>query len=118
MRLHPLAENWMIPELIKEQLKEIKNGKNRIFRGSAGSKEFHTAFGGGSVVNHYGLYINGVAPIAFVANNAEPIVVAGAILADIILVDQPDSDLFTIIKNGDIISIDTDEKCLRIVKKI
>ena len=65
----------------------------------------------------YGLHVNGVAPLAFVANNAEPIIVAGAILAEITLVDQPSEDLSKLVETGDTLIIDTNTKIMKIRKK-
>ena len=65
----------------------------------------------------YGLHVNGVAPIAFVTNYAETILVAGAILANITLVDKPNEDLFTSISTGDTISINTSKNKIRVEKK-
>ncbi|MHA2357359.1 MAG: aconitase X swivel domain-containing protein [Candidatus Heimdallarchaeaceae archaeon] len=55
----------------------------------------------------YGLKVNDVAPLALVANEAETIVIAGAILADIPLVDQPNEDIIQLVKTGDVLKIDT-----------
>jgi len=93
---------------------------NPLFGESIANKIFIFPDSKGSTVGSYviyGLRVNNVAPAAFITNHAEPIVVAGAILADIILVDKPDEDFIRSIKNGDIISIDTNEKYLTIIKK-
>lgn len=97
----------------------IMDHENPLFGISIANKIFVFPESKGSTVGSYviyGLHLNGVAPVAFVTCNAEPIVVAGAILADIILVDQPSEDIFTLVKTGDRISIDTNEKCLKIQK--
>lgn len=60
--------------------------------------------------------VNNVSPLALVVAEAETIVIAGAILADIPLVDLPDKDLFSMVKTGDTITIDTSEKTLKIQK--
>ncbi len=76
--------------------------------------------GRGSTVGSYiiyGLKVNDVSPLALVAEEAETIVIAGAILADIPLVDLPDKDLFSILETGDIVTIDTSEKILKIQKR-
>ena len=76
--------------------------------------------GKGSTVGSYiiyGLKVNNVSPLALIAEEAETIVIAGAILADIILVDRPDKDLFTMVQTGDTITIDTYEKMIKIQKK-
>ncbi len=76
--------------------------------------------GRGSTVGSYiiyGLKVNNVSPLALVAEEAETIVIAGAILADIPLVDLPDKDLFSMIETGDTITIDTSERILKIQKR-
>ena len=76
--------------------------------------------GRGSTVGSYiiyGLKVNDVSPLALVAEEAETIVIAGAILADIPLVDLPDKDLFSILETGDTVTIDTSEKTLKIQKR-
>jgi predicted aconitase with swiveling domain len=98
----------------------ITDHENPLFGKSIANKIFVFPESKGSTVGSYviyGLKVNGVAPAAFVASNAEPIVVAGAILADIILVDQPTEDLLDNIETGDMILIDTTEKYLKIIKK-
>ncbi len=65
----------------------------------------------------YGLQVNGVAPVGFVTNYAEPIIVVGAILANITLVDKPNEDIFAYIETGDTLSIDTSKNIIRINKK-
>ncbi|MCK4895825.1 MAG: DUF126 domain-containing protein [Candidatus Heimdallarchaeota archaeon] len=88
-----------------------KNLKNTIFVFPRGK---------GSTVGSYiiyGLKVNNVSPLALVAEEAETIVIAGAILADIPLVDLPDKDLFSMVETGDTIAIDTSEKTLKIQKR-
>ena len=61
--------------------------------------------------------MNQASPLALVANKAETIVIAGAILAEVTLVDQFEEDITTIIKTGDIIQIDTEKQILKIKEK-
>lgn len=98
----------------------IIDSENPLFGESISNKILVFPESKGSTVGSYviyGLQVNGVAPAAFVTNYAEPIIVAGAILADIVLVDQPEEDLFSNIETGDLISIDTDSKQIVIRKK-
>jgi predicted aconitase with swiveling domain len=88
---------------------EIITGKIFVFPESKGSTV-------GSYVI-YGLSVNNVAPLAFVANEAETIVVAGAILANIPFVDRADQDVILSVKTGDILEINTTEKTIKIKKK-
>ncbi|MHA1303135.1 MAG: aconitase X swivel domain-containing protein [Candidatus Heimdallarchaeaceae archaeon] len=74
----------------------------------------------GSTVGSYVIYslrVNNVAPLALVANHAETIVIAGAILADIPLVDHPEEEIFHLIKTGDIVEIDTEKGIMCIFNK-
>ncbi|MHA1202867.1 MAG: aconitase X swivel domain-containing protein [Candidatus Heimdallarchaeaceae archaeon] len=98
----------------------IMDHDNPLFGTSIADKVFVFPEGKGSTVGSYviyGLQVNGVAPTAFVVNNAEPIIVAGAILANIVLVDQPSEDIFSFIKTGDSILIDTNKNLIKIGKK-
>ena len=73
--------------------------------------------GRGSTVGSYIIYslsVNKCAPLALVANYAETIVIAGAILADIPLVDQPEKNILDMVKSGDIIEVDTAKEIIRI----
>jgi len=49
-----------------------------------------------------------------IANQAETIVIAGAVLGEIPLVDQPDRNIIANIKSGDIIKIDTSKGIIEI----
>jgi predicted aconitase with swiveling domain len=65
----------------------------------------------------YGLSVNNVAPLALIANKAETIVIAGAILANIPFVDKTDLDVTTSIKTGDKLVIDTTQNIIKIKKE-
>ncbi len=89
---------------------KITDPENNLFGESIKDKIFVFPEGQGSTVGSYviyGLSINDVAPLAMIANQAETIVIAGAVLAEIPLVDQPDENIIESIKSGDIINIDT-----------
>jgi hypothetical protein len=49
---------------------------------------------------------NGVAPAAMVNLDSEPIVAVGAIISGIPLIDRPEKDPYTILKDGDRITVD------------
>ena len=98
----------------------IIDHENPLFGESITDKIFLFPESKGSTVGSYviyGLKANDVAPLAFVTNSVEPIVVAGAILAEIPLVDQPEEDIFSIVKTGDKITIDTSNNSLKIEKR-
>jgi predicted aconitase with swiveling domain len=99
---------------------EIVDSKNPLYGNSINGKIFLFPESRGSTVGSYiiyGLKINGVPPLALVVNKAETIVIAGAILADITLVDKPNKDISTIIKTGDILKIDTKRNIIKIKEK-
>ncbi len=92
---------------------KIIDSENPLYGQTIANKIFVFPQGKGSTVGSYtiyGLRVNDVAPLAFIANVAETIVVAGAILADIPLVDQPEEDILNFIKTGDSILLNTQKK--------
>ena len=95
----------------------VLDSKNPLFGETIANKIFVFPEGRGSTVGSYviyGLAKNQVSPLALVANKAETIVIAGAILADIPLFDQSEEDVTVVIKNGDIIRIDSEKQILEI----
>ena len=95
---------------------KIIDSENPLYGQTIANKIFVFPQGKGSTVGSYtiyGLRVNGVAPIAFVANIAETIVVAGAILADIPLVDQPEEDVLYFLKTGDYVILNTQNKTIK-----
>ncbi|MHA1482173.1 MAG: aconitase X swivel domain-containing protein [Candidatus Heimdallarchaeaceae archaeon] len=99
---------------------EIIDSESPIYGKNLKNTIFVFPRGRGSTVGSYiiyGLKVNNVSPLALVAEEAETIVIAGAILADIPLVDSPDKDLFNMVETGDTITIDTSEKTLKIQKR-
>ena len=105
---------------IDPQSGKILDSKNPLYGKTIANKIFVFPGGRGSTVGSYviyGLKKNQASPLALVTNKAETIVVAGAILAEITLVDQFEKDVTTIIKSGDIIQIDTEKQILKIKEK-
>ncbi|OLS31538.1 MAG: hypothetical protein HeimAB125_15970 [Candidatus Heimdallarchaeota archaeon AB_125] len=97
----------------------ITDSENPLFGESIAGKIFVFPESKGSTVGSYviyGLSVNNVAPLALIANKAETIVVAGAILANIPLVDKADQDVTLSIKTGDKLVIDTTEEIVKIKK--
>jgi predicted aconitase with swiveling domain len=93
----------------------VVDSENPLYGQSITGKIFVFPKGKGSTVGSYiiyGLKVNEVAPLAFIANNAETIVIAGAILAEIPLVDQPKEDVVSFIKTDDYIKLDTKKKII------
>lgn len=98
---------------------KIIDSESPLFGECLKDKIFVFPRGKGSTVGSYviyGLRVNNVAPLAMVTEEAETIVIAGAILAEIPLVDQPSMDIFNFLKSGDRATINTYEKKL-IIKK-
>lgn len=105
---------------IDSETGKIIDSESPIYGKSIKDTIFVFPRGRGSTVGSYiiyGLKINNVSPLALVAEEAETIVIAGAILADIPLVDLPDKDLFSMVETGDTITIDTSEKILKMQKR-
>ena len=105
---------------VNSQTGEIIDSESPIYGENLKDTIFIFPRGKGSTVGSYiiyGLKVNNVSPLALVTEEAETIVIAGAILADITLVDQPDKDLFSMVQTGDIITIDTAEKTIKVQKK-
>ena len=98
---------------------EIIDSESTIYGENLKDTIFVFPRGKGSTVGSdiiYGLKVNEVSPLALVAEEAETIVIAGAILADITLVDKSDKDLFNLVETGDIITIDTSKKSIKLQK--
>ncbi|NPD89665.1 MAG: DUF126 domain-containing protein [Asgard group archaeon] len=94
---------------------KIIDSENPLNGQSIADKIFVFPKGKGSTVGSYiiyGLRVNGVAPLAFIANIAETIVIAGAILAEIPLVDQPEEDVVSFIKTDDYIKLNTQKRII------
>jgi uncharacterized protein len=75
--------------------------------------------GKGSTVGSYVIYQmakNGTAPLAIIALEAEPIIATGAIMAEIPMVDRPESDIITTLKEGDLVEVDADLGIIKILK--
>ena len=76
--------------------------------------------GKGSTVGSYVLYQmhkNNTAPLAIIALEAEPIIATGAIMAAIPMVDQPNDDIFNLMKDGDLVNLNADECKIKILEK-
>lgn len=65
--------------------------------------------GKGSTVGSYvmlQLVKNGKAPAAIINISAEPIIAVGAIISKIPMVDKPDKDIYALLKDGQMVSVD------------
>lgn len=68
--------------------------------------------GKGSTVGSYvmlGMKKNGVAPAAIVNLEAETIIAVGAIISEIPMVDKPEKDVLSLLKNGAEVEVDAEK---------
>jgi predicted aconitase with swiveling domain len=73
--------------------------------------------GKGSTVGSYVIFQmakNKTAPQAIIAIEAEPIIATGAIMAGIPMVDHPQENILSMIKDGDFIEVDSDSESIKI----
>lgn len=74
---------------------------------------------GSSVVQSDGLYqlmMKSNQPLAMIIQNPETVLVAGAIIMEIPMVDKVDPDFYTTIKNGDMIRVDATQGIIEILE--
>ncbi|MGC9517329.1 MAG: DUF126 domain-containing protein [Methanomicrobiales archaeon] len=75
--------------------------------------------GKGSTVGSYVIFQmakNKKAPLAIISINAEPIIATGAIMADIPMVHQPETNIMDLLENGDIVEVNADRGVIKIFK--
>ena len=73
----------------------------------------------GSTVGSYVIYSlkeNSAAPLAIIMGKSEPIVIAGAVIASIPLVDGVDEAFFSLVSDGDLVEV-SEEGVVRLVKR-
>lgn len=73
---------------------------------------------GSSVVQSDGLYqlkMKGNQPLAMIIQHPETVLVAGAIIMEIPMVDRVDPEFYTIVKDGDRIRVDADREVIEIL---
>lgn len=73
--------------------------------------------GHGSTVGSYVLYSlvkNGIGPEAIVNATADPVIVAGAVISEIPMIDQVD---ISKIRTGDLVEIDGDRGLVRVIRR-
>jgi predicted aconitase with swiveling domain len=57
---------------------------------------------------------NKKAPAAIINASAEPIIAVGAIISRIPMVDRPEKDVFSVLKDGMLVEVDGDRGVIRI----
>ncbi len=91
---------------------------NELHAECIAGKVFIFPAGRGSTVGSYTLLRlkkNKVAPLALVAGKSEAVIAVGAVIADIVLVDNVEKEFFSVVKNGDWIVVDAEKGYLEIV---
>ena len=90
----------------------IVREKNHPLKGrSVADKILVFPRGKGSTVGSYvmlGMKKNGVAPLAIVNLEAETIIAVGAIISGIPMVDKPEGDVLSLLKDGMEVTVDAD----------
>lgn len=98
---------------------EIIDSKHELFGKNIKNKVLVIPSGKGSTVGSYVLYQmakNLTAPSAVVALEAEPIIATGAIMAGIPMVDHPETDIYDLLHDGQIVEVNADEGYLKITE--
>ncbi|HEX3012873.1 MAG TPA: DUF126 domain-containing protein [Methanobacterium sp.] len=96
----------------------IIDSQHELYGKKISGKIFVIPSGKGSTVGSYVIFQmakNKTAPSAIISLKAEPIIATGAIMAGIPMVDQPDSDILNILKEGDTVEVDADSGIIKIV---
>ena len=97
---------------------EIIDSKHELLGKNIKNKVLVIPSGKGSTVGSYVLFQmakNLTAPSAVVALEAEPIIATGAIMAGIPMVDRPETDIFDLLHDGQIIEVNADEGYIKII---
>ncbi len=92
---------------------------NELHTECIAGKVFVFPAGRGSTVGSYTLLRlkkNKVAPLALVAGKSEAVIAVGAVIADIVLVDNVEKEFFNVVKNGDWIVVDAEKGYVEIVE--
>lgn len=95
---------------VDPQTGEIVEAQHELYGQSISGKVLVFPHGKGSTVGSYVIYQlfkNNVAPAAMINLESEPIVAVGAIISEIPLVDRMESDPFELLKNGDMITVNS-----------
>lgn len=98
---------------------EIVEPQHELYGQSIAGKVLVFPHGKGSTVGSYVIYQlfkNGVAPAAMINLESEPIVAVGAIISEIPLVDRLEKDPYKVLKNGDMVFVNSTEAFVEINK--
>jgi len=97
----------------------ITDREHELYQQNINGKILVIPSGKGSTVGSYVIFQmvkNKTAPLAIIAMEAEPIIATGAIMASIPMVDQPEENIFDILKDGDLVEVNADTGIIAILK--
>ncbi|NYB52927.1 MAG: DUF126 domain-containing protein [Methanobacteriaceae archaeon] len=104
---------------VDPQTGNVIDREHELYQQNISGKILVMPSGKGSTVGSYVIFQmakNKTAPLAIIALEAEPIIATGAIMASIPMVDQPEEDIFKILKEKDIVEVDADSGIIKIKK--
>ncbi|WP_340820858.1 DUF126 domain-containing protein [Methanolobus sp. WCC4] len=99
---------------------EVVEPQHELYGQSIAGKVLVFPHGKGSTVGSYVIYQlfkNGVAPAAMINLESEPIVAVGAIISEVPLVDRLEKDPYEMLKNGDMVMVNSTEAFVEIKNK-
>lgn len=97
---------------VEPETGEVVEPQHQLYGQSIAGKVLVFPHGKGSTVGSYVIYQlfkNGVAPAAMINLESEPIVAVGAIISEVPLVDRLEKDPYKILKNGDMVVVNSTE---------
>nr|WP_321496481.1 DUF126 domain-containing protein [uncultured Methanolobus sp.] len=99
---------------------EVVEPQHELYGQSIAGKVLVFPHGKGSTVGSYVIYQlfkNGVAPAAMINLESEPIVAVGAIISEVPLVDRLEQNPYEILKNGDLVVVNSTEGFVELKNK-
>ena len=103
---------------VKPETGEIVDPAHELFGKSIQGTVLVFPQGKGSTVGSYVIYQlkkNGTAPAAIINLECEPIVAVGAIISEIPLIDKPETNPYTVLKDGDEVIVNSAEGYIEIL---
>nr|WP_091934403.1 DUF126 domain-containing protein [Methanolobus profundi] len=99
---------------------EVVEPQHELYGQSIAGKVLVFPHGKGSTVGSYVIYQlfkNGVAPVAMINLDSEPIVAVGAIISEIPLVDKLEKDPYELLKDGDVVVVNSTDAFVEIKRE-
>lgn len=96
---------------------DVIDQQHELYKQNISGKILIIPSGKGSTVGSYVIFQmakNNTAPLAIIAMEAEPIIATGTIMAGIPMVDQPEEDIFRILKEDNVVCVDADKGIVEI----